>query len=48
MDLEAERKMTPQKIKDELDKYVIGQDHVKRAIAIALRKILIYLNRCKI
>jgi ATP-dependent protease HslVU (ClpYQ) ATPase subunit len=38
MDLEAERKMTPQKIKDELDKYVIGQDHVKRAIAIALSK----------
>jgi ATP-dependent protease Clp ATPase subunit len=36
MDLEVEKKMTPLKIKDELDKYVIGQDHVKRAIAIAL------------
>jgi ATP-dependent protease Clp ATPase subunit len=36
MDLEVEKKMTPLKIKDELDKYVIGQEHVKRAIAIAL------------
>jgi len=36
MDIESERKMTPQKIKEELDKFIIGQDHVKRAIAIAL------------
>lgn len=28
--------MTPIKIKEELDKHIIGQDHVKRAIAIAL------------
>lgn len=40
MDLESERKMTPQKIKNELDKYVIGQEHVKRAIAIALSKLI--------
>jgi len=39
IDLEIEKKMTPTKIKEELDKYVIGQDHVKRAIAIALSKI---------
>lgn len=39
MDLELEKKMTPQKIKDELDKYVIGQESVKRSIAIALSKI---------
>jgi ATP-dependent protease Clp ATPase subunit len=38
MDLESERKMTPLKIKEELDKYIIGQDHVKRSIAIALSK----------
>jgi ATP-dependent protease HslVU (ClpYQ) ATPase subunit len=37
MDLEYEKSMTPQKIKEELDKYIIGQDHVKRAIAISLR-----------
>ena len=28
--------MTPMKIKEELDKYVIGQDHVKKALAISL------------
>ncbi len=38
MDLEVEKKMTPQKIKEELDKYIIGQEHVKRAIAVALSK----------
>jgi ATP-dependent protease HslVU (ClpYQ) ATPase subunit len=38
MDLEVEKKMTPQKIKNELDVYVVGQEHVKRAIAIALSK----------
>lgn len=38
VDIEEERKITPQKIKEELDKYVIGQEHVKRAIAIALSK----------
>ena len=36
LDLEIEKKMTPSKIKNELDKYVIGQDNVKQAIAIAL------------
>ncbi len=36
MDIESEKKMTPKRIKEELDKYIIGQDHVKRAIAIAL------------
>jgi ATP-dependent protease HslVU (ClpYQ) ATPase subunit len=40
--------MTPQKIKEQLDKYVIGQDHVKRAIAIALRKNIFYSYRCEI
>jgi ATP-dependent protease HslVU (ClpYQ) ATPase subunit len=41
--------MTPQKIKDELDKYVVGQEHVKRAIAIALSNLkLFYLNRSEI
>ena len=39
MDLETEKKMTPRKIKEELDKYVIGQEHVKRAIAIGLSKL---------
>ena len=43
LDLDLERKMTPLKIKDNLDKYIIGQDHVKRAVAIALSKK--YLNR---
>ena len=43
LDLDLERKMTPLKIKDSLDKYIIGQDHVKRAVAIALSKK--YLNR---
>ncbi|MFA5498270.1 MAG: ATP-dependent protease ATPase subunit HslU [Candidatus Cloacimonadia bacterium] len=30
-------KLTPQKIVNELDKYIIGQDKAKRAVAIALR-----------
>ncbi len=34
---DVEKQMTPSKIKEELDHYIIGQDHVKRAIAIALR-----------
>ncbi|MBN2356502.1 AAA family ATPase, partial [candidate division KSB1 bacterium] len=29
--------MTPQQIVRELDKYIIGQDNAKRAVAIALR-----------
>jgi ATP-dependent protease HslVU (ClpYQ) ATPase subunit len=33
--------MTPNIIKENLDKYVIGQEHVKRAVAIALSKYLI-------
>lgn len=37
LDEDVEREMTPSKIKEELDKYIIGQDHVKRSIAIALR-----------
>lgn len=36
LDLDLERKMTPLKIKDSLDKYIVGQEHVKRAVAIAL------------
>jgi ATP-dependent protease Clp ATPase subunit len=36
MNMETEKAMTPNKIKLELDKYIIGQDHVKRAIAVAL------------
>ena len=41
LDIDLERKMTPLKIKESLDKYIIGQDHVKRAVAIALSKELI-------
>ncbi len=40
MDMDIEKKMTPQKIKEQLDRYVIGQEHVKKAIAVALSKIL--------
>jgi ATP-dependent HslUV protease ATP-binding subunit HslU len=29
--------MTPREITQELDKHIIGQDHAKRAVAIALR-----------
>ena len=29
--------MTPRQIVEELDKYIIGQDEAKRAVAIALR-----------
>ena len=32
-----DQKLTPQVIKDELDRYVIGQDDAKRAVAVALR-----------
>ena len=32
-----DQKLTPQAIKDELDRYVIGQDDAKRAVAVALR-----------
>ena len=38
IDIEYEKKLTPLKIKEELDKYVIGQEHVKRAISISLSK----------
>jgi len=37
MNFDVDKKMTPQKIKEELDKYIIGQDHVKKALAISLR-----------
>ncbi|MDA1284325.1 MAG: ATP-dependent protease ATPase subunit HslU [Proteobacteria bacterium] len=32
-----DQKLTPQVIKDELDRYVVGQDNAKKAVAIALR-----------
>ena len=32
-----DQKLTPQVIKDELDRYVVGQDDAKKAVAIALR-----------
>ena len=32
-----DQKLTPQVIKEELDRYVVGQDDAKRAVAIALR-----------
>ena len=35
MDFEAE--LTPKKIVQELDKYIIGQEEAKRCVAIALR-----------
>ena len=38
LDLELDKKMTPIKIKEELDNYIIGQEHAKKAIAIALSK----------
>ena len=38
IDIEYEKKLTPLKIKEELDKYVIGQEHVKKAISISLSK----------
>jgi len=36
MNLEEDKKLTPQIIKDKLDNYIIGQDEVKKAVAIAL------------
>jgi ATP-dependent protease HslVU (ClpYQ) ATPase subunit len=35
---EYEKQMTPKKIKEELDKVVIGQDTLKRSIAVSLRE----------
>ena len=35
--LAEERNLTPSKIVEELDKYIIGQDAAKKAVAIALR-----------
>jgi ATP-dependent protease HslVU (ClpYQ) ATPase subunit len=35
---EYEKQMTPKKIKEELDRVVIGQDSLKKAVAISLRK----------
>ena len=32
-----DQNLTPQIIKEELDRYVIGQDEAKKAVAIALR-----------
>ena len=32
-----DQKLTPQVIKEELDRYVVGQDNAKKAVAIALR-----------
>ena len=32
-----DQKLTPQVIKDELDRYVVGQDDAKKAVAVALR-----------
>lgn len=31
------REMTPREIVQELDKYIVGQDEAKRAVAVALR-----------
>jgi ATP-dependent protease HslVU (ClpYQ) ATPase subunit len=33
---EYEKQMTPKKIKEELDKVIIGQDGLKRAVAVSL------------
>ena len=38
MNFDNDKKMTPIKIKEELDKFIVGQDHVKKALAISLRK----------
>ena len=38
IDIDHEKKLTPSKIKEELDKYVVGQEHVKKAISISLSK----------
>ena len=40
-DKDREAELTPREIVVELDKYIIGQDAAKRAVAIALR------NRCR-
>ena len=32
-----DQKLTPQVIKDELDRYIVGQDDAKKAVAVALR-----------
>jgi ATP-dependent protease HslVU (ClpYQ) ATPase subunit len=36
---EYEKQMTPKKIKEELDKVIIGQDVLKRAVAVSLSNI---------
>jgi ATP-dependent protease Clp ATPase subunit len=41
MNFDVDKKMTPQKIKDELDKHIIGQDHVKKSLASSLRNIIL-------
>ena len=38
--------LTPKVIKEELDRYVIGQDDAKKAVAIALRNRWRRLNVC--
>ncbi len=42
IEIEYEKKLTPTKIKEELDKYIIGQEHVKKAISISLSKLKFY------
>lgn len=44
MNLENDKKMTPIKIKEELDKYIIGQEHVKKALAVSLRNFFYFRN----
>lgn len=42
INFDNDKKMTPQKIKEELDKHIIGQDHVKKALAISLRNYFLH------
>ena len=37
MKLEDDRKLTPRHVVEQLDRYIIGQDAAKRAVAIAMR-----------
>jgi ATP-dependent protease Clp ATPase subunit len=35
-DIEYEKNLTPKLIKERLDEYIVGQEHVKNALAISL------------
>ena len=39
--------LTPREIVQELDKYIVGQDNAKRAVAIALRSLAVQRQRAQ-